>query len=242
MAEKHRLRLNRAGTVINMTSRQQETNLGQALKRVLVRIAEDFDVEIVHQKKWTLDQVVKHLRSNFPEIDFFEPHKNTSMSPDGGVLSIRRKDSDDFLPILISEVKNQGTNDLRASEGKAPQAKGNAIERLGKNVIGFRTAMLTEQIVPFVCFGYGIDFEESSSILDRVATIAMFGKLNEINVVNRGEAGQFNRGSFFFRHQEWSVEEMETVMYDIASRAIHYYIAKYGADAFAADKLIAPED
>jgi hypothetical protein len=49
------------------------------------------------------------------------------------------------------------------------------IERLGKNVIGFRTAMLKEDIMPFVCFGYGCDFEEQSSILDRVVTIAMFG-------------------------------------------------------------------
>ena len=44
-------------------------------------------------------------------------------------------------PILITEMKNQGTNDLRLKEGKKKQAKGNAIERLGKNVIGFRTAL-----------------------------------------------------------------------------------------------------
>lgn len=111
MAEKHRLRLNRAGTVINLTSRQQESNLGKALTRVLVRIAENFDVEVQHQKKWTLDQVVKHLGENFPEIDFFEPHKNTFMSPDGGILSIRKKGSDDLFPILISEVKRLFRND-----------------------------------------------------------------------------------------------------------------------------------
>ncbi|MCQ3807647.1 MAG: hypothetical protein KTV16_10300 [Acidimicrobiia bacterium] len=52
-------------------------------------------------------------------------------------------------------------------EGKPKQAKGNAIERLGKNVIGFRTAMMNEAIVPFVCFGSGCDFADDSSILDR---------------------------------------------------------------------------
>ncbi len=46
--------------------------------------------------------------------------------------------------MLIVEVKNQGMNDLRAVEGKPRQAKGNAIERLGNNVIGFRTAMVNE--------------------------------------------------------------------------------------------------
>ena len=78
-------------------------------------------------------------------------------------------------PILISEAKNQGTNDLRLQEGLTKQAKGNAIERLGKNVIGLRTALMRESIFPFVCFGYGCDFAPDSSILDRVTTIAMFG-------------------------------------------------------------------
>lgn len=46
--------------------------------------------------------------------------------------------------------------------------------------------MLREAIMPFVCFGYGIDFEDGSSILDRVATIAMFGHLNRIHLMKSG--------------------------------------------------------
>jgi type II restriction enzyme len=46
-----------------------------------------------------------------------------------------------MYPVLIAEVKNQGTNDLRAEEGLLKQAKGNAIERLGKNLLGLRTAL-----------------------------------------------------------------------------------------------------
>lgn len=233
MAEKHRLRLNRVGTIINMTARQQESNLGKALERVIVKITEQFDIELHHDSRWNLNHMVEHMRAHFPDVDFFDPHPGTFINPDGGILYITHRTSKQLLPILISEVKNQGTNDLRAAEGKAKQAKGNAIERLGKNVIGFRTVMLTENIVPFVCFGYGIDFEDSSSILDRVATIAMFGKLNEVNVVNLGDGGQFNRGSFFFRRDEWTLEEMEEVMYEVASRSIYYYIAKYGKASIA---------
>jgi type II restriction enzyme len=107
---------------------------------------------------------------------------------------------------------------------------GNAIERLGKNVIGVRTAMLSEGITPFVCFGYGIDFADGSSILDRVATIAMFGELNRTSVVDLGEGVTFNRGSFYFREAEWTVEEMTSVLLDISTRSIHYYLAKYGKD------------
>lgn len=134
-------------------------------------------------------------------------------------------------PILIAEVKNQGTNDLRAEEGLPQQARGNAIERLGKNLIGLRTALLRESIFPFVCFGYGDDFKAGSSILDRVSTMAMFGKLNTTHLHNE-EAGKFNRGSFYFRPEKWSAEEMAVVMRDIAERSVLYYFSKYREDHF----------
>jgi type II restriction enzyme len=240
VANKDRLRVNRANTIINLTSREQETTLGVALAQVIARLFKDFGLELHHRRTWPLADIVKQLSADFPDVDFYTPSKGTSMSPDGGVLSICH-DNGAYHPILISEVKNQGTNDLREAEGKSRQAKGNAIERLGKNVIGIRAAMLSETIVPFVCFGYGVDFADGSSILDRVATIAMFGRLNRINVVNSGDSGQFNRGSFFFRAPSWDAEEMEEIMYEVASRSIYYYFAKYGREAFRVDNLVMPQ-
>ena len=105
-------------------------------------------------------------------------------------------------------------------------------ERLGKNVIGFRTAMLGEAIFPFVCFGYGDDFQESSTILDRVVTMGMFGPLNKVQVVTQGNDGQFNRGSFFFREESWTIQEMANIMFEIAQRSIYYYFSKYGESSF----------
>lgn len=137
-----------------------------------------------------------------------------------------------IFPVLISEVKNQGTNELRRKEGLPRQARGNAIERLGKNVIGLRAALMRESIFPFVCFGYGCDFEEDSSILDRVTTIAMFGSLNKTYLHNTGTDGKFNRGSFYFRSKQWRVHEMLKVMKDIAERSVLYYFSKYGKERF----------
>jgi type II restriction enzyme len=134
-------------------------------------------------------------------------------------------------PILIAEVKNQGTNDMRAEEGLPKQAKGNAIERLGKNVIGLRAALMRESIFPFVCFGYGCDFAKDSSILDRVSTVAMFGRLNRTYLHNE-EGGKFNRGSFYFRREKWSVDEMFEIMKDIAERSVLYYFSKYKVEHF----------
>lgn len=231
MARKHQLREQRAGTVINLTSKKEETALGHALQEVVERLQSDFGVELHHEPQWKLVDVVTRLRALFPDVPFHHYFATSAMRPDGGILSIKATSGDSF-PILIVEVKNQGTNDLRAAEGKAPQARGNAIERLGKNVIGFRTAMLNEAIVPFVCFGDGDDFQDSSSILDRVVTIAMFGPLNEVHLFNQGDQGRFNRGSFYFRAEPWTVREMVEIMYDIASRSIQYYFAKYRKTLF----------
>ncbi len=227
MTKKHELRLQRAGMVLNFTSKKQESSVGLALKEVVAQLEETFGLELAHSPDWNLTDVIKTLRADYPEVSFASTGARSSMRPDGGFLSIRDLDGRSH-PILISEVKNQGTNDLRAAEGLKRQAQGNAIERLGKNVIGFRTRMLPEGIMPFVCFGYGCDFAEGSSILDRVVTIAMFGELNQINVVPEGDAGQFNRGSYFFREAEWTVDEMVAILSEVATRSIHYYFAKYG--------------
>lgn len=232
MAQKERLRLNRYGTVINTISTKQELHLGDALLEATEILIEKFGLELTHVKRVMLKDVVKELRESFPTVEFGDPLPNTFMSPDGGVLNISSVVDGRHFPILITEVKNQGTNDLREAEGLKRQAMGNAIERLGKNVIGFRAMMLDEGIIPFVCFGYGWDFQERSSILDRVKTIAMFGELNRVNVVPEGEEGLFNRGSFYFRREAWSKEEMRNVMVDVSTRAIHYYFAKHGEEAF----------
>lgn len=123
---------------------------------------------------------------------------------------------------------------MRRREGLPKQSKGNAIERLGKNVIGLRSALLRESIFPFVCFGYGCDFEQGSSILDRVTTMAMFGKLN-VTYLHNEEGNKFNRGSFYFRDKKWTVDEMSRVMTDIAERSILYYISKYGKECFVSN-------
>lgn len=229
MSDKTLLRQTRANAVINSTSKGQEKEVLTALRIVADKILQKFpDIRLEHQKKITLKYVVEHLKKQFPDIDFYYKFDSSFMTPDGGFLCIIDK-NDERYPILIPEAKNQGTNDLRLSEGLTKQAKGNAIERLGKNVIGLRTYFLSENIFHFVCFGYGCDFDDSSSILDRVITIAMFGRLNKTYLHNMQ---QFNRGSFYFRRNKWSIDEMVDIMYDIAEKSIFYYFSKYGEDSF----------
>lgn len=234
MAKREDLRRTRKGTVINVSSQKMEGLLAQALVATIERIESEFPVTLVHESKVYLSTIVNHLRTAFPDVDFDYRFDTSFLLPDGGILYVEALDGSQHV-VLISEAKRQGTNDLREAEGLKKQSKGNAIERLGKNVTGFRTWMSTEGIFPFVVFGQGVDFDESSSILDRVTTIAMFAPLNTIEVVNVGDDKQFNRGSFFFRPESWSVEEMSAIMYEIVKRSLYYYFSKYGDSAFKSE-------
>ena len=174
----------------------------RALNRVAAHISKKFGAEVQWRQQWMLADIVNDLKVRFPSVDFNDPLPTSSMKPDGGILSIKDKQGK-LHPILITEKKNQGTNDRLLSEGKKKQAMGNAIERLGKNVIGLKTAMMGQGIFPFICFGDGCDFADASSILDRVVTIAMFGHLRRIYLTPLGPNEEFLRGSFYFREKHW---------------------------------------
>lgn len=229
MSDSNRLRDTRYGTIINQISKGQEKEIITALNMVIEKLKTNFPkINLKWEQKLMLKDIVAHLKKSFPEVEFFYNFDSSFITPDGGFLRIVDTDGIAY-PVLISEVKNQGTNDKRLQEGKSKQALGNAIERLGKNVIGLRTYLLTENIFPFVCFGYGCDFEPSSSILDRVVTICMFGKLNKTYLYNQSI---FNRGSYYFREEHWKISEMVEIMYDICEASIYYYFSKYGKGRF----------
>jgi len=231
MASKYDFMKSRKGTIINRTSRQMEQSVTKALLKTIEYIEEKFNINLDHVSDLFLKDIVLELRERYTDVDFSYKFDKSSMRPDGGILSVVSKDGKKY-PILITEVKNQGTNDILMAQGKPKQSKGNAIERLGKNVIGFRTVLLHESIFPFVCFGDGCDFASDSSILDRVITISMFGELNKIRVHNEGPNGIFNRGSFYFREKKWSEKEMFEIMKEVAEKSVYYYFSKYGENCF----------
>lgn len=80
--------------------------------------------------------------------------------------------------------------------------------------------------------GNGCDFADDSSILDRVVTIAMFGPLNVEHLHNQGPQGLFNRGTFYFRVNEWTEKEMADRCHSIAQKSVYYYFSKYGRERF----------
>lgn len=228
VAKKDQLRILRAGTQINKTSLKQEKDVLQVIRTVAETVSAESGLAVTYKKRLLLGaDIVDKLRPLYREINFHYERETSFINPDGGFLMLHDEAGREH-PILIAEVKNQGTNDRRLQEGLKKQAQGNAIERLGKNVIGLRTYMVNEEIFPFVCFGYGCDFQAGSSIRDRVVTIAQFGQLNTVHLSREASCPEIRRGSFFFREQKWSIEEMLDVCLDIARRSVLYYRYKYG--------------
>jgi len=176
------------------------------------------NLEFSWKKTLRVADIIAMLSRQYPEYAniFGKPLESSFISPDGGFLFAMNKQGQRRL-ILVSEVKRQGTNDAREKEGLKKQALGNAIERLGKNLIGIRAIFKNEGVV---CFGHGYDFIPGSSILDRVLTMNEFFPLNKIFVEKNYLP--FEPVTMLFRYEEWTVEEMEKYLLLIAEKAIQY--------------------
>ena len=93
-----------------------------ALSKVMLHIINKFNVKLEHESNMYLKDIVNKLKKIFPDVDFNYYFDSSSMRPDGGILYIVTKDEQKY-PILITEMKNQGTNDLRLKEGKKNRQK-----------------------------------------------------------------------------------------------------------------------
>lgn len=226
MASSDKLRKTRKNIVINTESKVMDKNIDVAVSNTLSYLTSKYKYNFISKKQIYIKEIVDMLNDKIEEgtTNFSYHHNSSFIRPDGGCIFLIDKKGNKY-PILISEIKKQGTNNKLVKEGKDKQSKGNAIERLGKNVCAFRAMLTEEDIFPFICFGSGCDFEPSSTILDRVSCIAMFGELNKVNVHNNG---RFQHGSYFFREEDWTLKEIEDLFKVIVDESIRYYTGKYG--------------
>jgi type II restriction enzyme len=219
----------------NRLSKQDDRNIDIAMASVIQYLKERFDLEnehpeleLIYERRMQLSDMIQYIRRSSVRAEFDDRYLDNAIIPDGGVLYLRNKENGARRPLLFSEMKHQGTNDSRINEGKERQATGNAIERLGKNLIGIRAMMNHEKITPFVCFGWGCDFaEKEHSVLAKVSTLNEFYPLNKIYIFKRdGNADHnfYSPVSMFFREQLWTVPEIAVIMKEIAETSMRYYI------------------
>ena len=183
---------------LNNRSKYEDKLISSVAEIVAEELQNEYGVTIKIENRLYIRDIVSDLRKRTPEVKFEDPeNKNSFITPDAGISYLIDKEGRKYVT-LIGETKCQGTNDERQKQGLKKQAMGNAIERLGKNVIALRTYLMNESIFPFVCFGDGCDFAKGSSILDRVHAISMFRSLNEDHTFKEGKNGEFNIGSYYF--------------------------------------------
>lgn len=229
MARSEQLRANKRQHVAkNLLSKGDDKKVVEAMGQVIAYMNErlplaDMGYRLDYVDRIKLADLIDIIRSYEKRFEFAALTKDGSfIKPDGGILILKKTTDPGFQRIVLAvEMKRQGTNDQRALEGKAKQAQGNAIERLGKNLIGFRSALQYEKITPFVCFGWGVDFAPDCSILDRVITMNEFYPLNQTFVFKREGYAPV---SMYFRTDEWGTAELFNIMKEIAETSVRNYI------------------
>ena len=209
----------------NAISKKMDSDIDVAVKKLVSNLQKKYpSLVFEHRKKLLLGEIIANLIEQYPQYakSFSPVMKKSYIKPDGGFLYATDKNRSRKL-ILIAEVKHQGTNDKRLNEGLNKQAKGNAIERLGKNLTAVRAVFKKENLIPFVCFGNGDDFKDESTIRDRVITMNDFFPLNKIFIEK--EHLPFEPVSMFFRYEPWSTEEMTRIMMGVAEKAINQHFS-----------------
>lgn len=227
------LRTSHVGITLNDRSSKMELRLGRAMDNVQSLIEAETGLTLTRVPRLLLTDLVETLTARYgdtPGATFEKACAGvaTWIKPDGGLWFVDEW-GEPGRCVLVAEAKRQGTNTDRALEGLPKQSKGNAIERLGKNMRGIDALFLGEEITPFVCFGEGCDFDPGSSILDRVSTLNGLFPLNRVYVEKIQVADDVLKPvSLFFRGEPpWTPGEMAEVLVEVCRRAIAYYRDRY---------------
>lgn len=198
----------------NKLSKYDDVKAKKASVEVVKILQEDFPFHTFKlENKLAFNQIEDYSKRAF-NINY--DYTERSLRPDGGVIWMDNK-----YPILITEMKRQGTNNERIAEGKEKQAVGNAIERLGKNLKGFECLYENDDILPFICFCWGCDVI-NEVFLGKVYTLNSF---HELNIIYDSPCKERNK-PFTFLSKETSpftLEEMISIMLQVAESSIAYY-------------------
>ena len=88
-----------------------------------------------------------------------------------------------------------------------------------------------EPLTPFVCFGWGCDFEENyneqSFVMSKVSMMNEYYPLNRTYVFKKdgsSDKNHFAPVSMYFREPEWTREEMFEILKEVAETSLRYYL------------------
>ena len=164
-------------------------------------------------QKAITDSTKKYFGSNHNYYEGDDPY----ILPDGGVvycvIENQKYMSINCFPLFGSEYKKQGTD--------PDQAKGNAIERAFKNWSEYKLLTINQMFSSYYLFCSGSDFEEGSSIRDRLtsATIKRPFNISYFEKI-KGESS----ASVYLNLKTWTCDEMADIMFKDSVNIIDKYI------------------
>ena len=154
-------------------SKDTDKTLDIVMKNNIIPFSKTLFKNVTHRKQISLYECQSHLNW---QVNKDDKNKKVFMKPDGGILFSDNK------PILISEMKVQGTNDTRHKSGLKRQATGNAIERAAKNIRGAEMLFDNVDFFPYVIFVSGCDFHPCETIAKRLEMMN-YGIPNKVIIV-----------------------------------------------------------
>jgi hypothetical protein len=199
-----------------------------------------------------VDLVVEYFQKKHPELEFtrtdrlykkdiavelnngYKPESDASfVQPDGGIIDVKYKNK--WYPLLISEMKKQGTNNERKKEGKPKQAKGNAIERAAKNIDEFRfwcNTVLKLDYFPYLMLITGCDFVKGSTIHDRLDTFTNYKPRNENHVLS---TDQPQPATIFVQEKLYTKSQVVKILKEFVSITLKHILKNKKGKNFSAN-------
>ena len=208
--------------IFNESALQHERKLQESVLKIKSELESMYpELKFTYRKKLYLSEIVEKLGKTFtPES------KKPYVNPDGGLLFIEWNGTE--YPILISEAKKQGSNDVRLKKGLKIQSRANAIERAYKNALAFSQYNEKLDYNPYVIFACGCDFDKDSSIIDRLWHLTRFEPMNtNLSLFNEDVTSVYLKGHHYTEEPNfWTVSEIYEIMKEIAVGIINHVTGK----------------
>lgn len=196
------------------------------MERALERTRSEYpDLSFIIKKTLHKKKINEKLKLFDPNLGGCLYNNRSHIKPDGGLLYLVGSSGLEYL-LVAGDAKIQGTNDIRKNEGKENQSKGNACERLFKNIRELENFLISEDIFPYFIFLSGCDFESGSSMLDRISSAVGGSEFNK-NYLRNISQNKFRRTSIYVRYEPWTEDEMYESILNIIIEAVEHYLGKY---------------
>jgi type II restriction enzyme len=212
--------------IFNKSALQHERKLQESVIKIKTELELKYpELTFIWEKKLLLKDIAESIGvSDCTEL--IEANGDPYIIPDGGFLSVEWNGV--RYPILVSEAKKQGTNDVRFKKGLKIQSKGNGIERAPKNAD--LIAMWCERFDynPYVIFACGCDFAKGSSIRLRLIGMTRFKDYNtNLSMCDENVTSIYMKGHHYTEEPNfWTVDEIYEIMKEIAVGITNQIIEK----------------